>query len=84
MKTIPVNLTLIEDHKGEAIGYEISSPLESAPEYHSIENEVLERVRDMYFWKSVKYDGRTSFPGTDQTNKLKFTLRITPIMDDED
>lgn len=73
IKTIPVNLSIIyEDNK--LIGYEISSPLANAPERDSLEREVMERVRDMHFWRDVKYDGRTSFPGTDQTNKLKFLL----------
>ena len=78
-KSISVLLTLNEDENGKVIGYSIVSPLDKAPERDSVEREVMERVRDMHFYKDVQYDGRTSYEGTNQTNKLSFIVKELDI-----
>jgi len=66
---------LTKDESGKVTGYSIELS-DNTPE----ELAVLEQIRDMHFWGSVEYDGRTSRgntypmtqPSDDDTILIKF------------
>ena len=63
-----MKLELIKDHNNKLCGYKIIRETED-------ELEAIEMVRDMYFWGhlgKIKYGGRESAEGTDDTKVLKF------------
>jgi hypothetical protein len=63
-----MKLELIRDDTNNLSGYKIIRETED-------ELEAIEMVRDMYFWGhlgKLKYGGRCSEPGTDNTMELKF------------
>jgi hypothetical protein len=63
-----MKIEITRNEEKEVIGYKIIR--ESADEL-----EVIERIRDMYFWGhlgEMKYDGRSSEKGTDDTVELRF------------
>ena len=63
-----MKLELIRDDNYNLSGYKIIRETED-------ELEAIEMVRDMYFWGhlgKLKYGGRCSEPGTDNTMELKF------------
>lgn len=63
-----MKLELIRNAENKVVGYKLIR--ESIEEY-----EAMERVRDMYFWGhlgKMKYDGRKSEKGTDDTVELRF------------
>ena len=63
-----MKLELIRDDNNNLSGYKIIRETED-------ELEAIEMVRDMYFWGhlgKLKYGGRCSEPGTDNTMELKF------------
>ena len=66
-----MKLELIRDDNNNLSGYKIIRETED-------ELEVIEMVRDMYFWGhlgKLKYGGRCSEPGTDDTMELKFVTQ---------
>jgi len=63
-----MKLELIKDDNNKLSGYKIIRETED-------ELEAIEMVRDMYFWGhlgKLKYGGRSSAPGTDDTSELRF------------
>jgi hypothetical protein len=63
-----MKLELIRDDNNNLSGYKIIRET-------SDELDTIEIVRDMYFWGhlgKLKYGGRCSEPGTDNTMELKF------------
>jgi len=63
-----MKLELIRDHNNKLSGYKIIRET-------SDELDTIEIIRDMYFWGhlgKIKYGGRCSEPGTDNTMELKF------------
>jgi hypothetical protein len=63
-----MKIELIKDDNNKISGYKIIRETED-------ELEVIEIVRDMYFWGylgKLKYGGRSSAPGTDDTSELRF------------
>jgi hypothetical protein len=66
-----MKLELIRDDNNNLSGYKIIRETED-------ELEAIEMVRDMYFWGhlgKLKYGGRCSEPGTDNTMELKFVTQ---------
>ena len=66
-----MKIQLLKNNEGQTIGYEIVSE----PEFREQERETIELIRDMYFWGhkgKIIYNGRESFPESDDTMKLKF------------
>ena len=66
-----MKLELIRDDNNKLSGYKIIRETED-------ELEAIEMVRDMYFWGHIgklKYGGRCSEPGTDNTMELKFVTQ---------
>ena len=66
-----MKLELIRDDNNNLSGYKIIRETED-------ELEAIEMVRDMYFWGhlgKLKYGGRCSEPGTDDTMELKFVTQ---------
>ena len=66
-----MKLELIRDDNNKLSGYKIIRETED-------ELEAIEMVRDMYFWGhlgKLKYGGRCSKPGTDDTMELKFVTQ---------
>jgi hypothetical protein len=67
-----MKLELIRDDNNNLSGYKIIRETED-------ELEAIEMVRDMYFWGhlgKLKYGGRCSEPGTDNTMELKFVTEL--------
>jgi hypothetical protein len=67
-----MKLELIRDDNNTLSGYKIIRETED-------ELETIEMVRDMYFWGhlgKLKYGGRKSEPGTDDTMELKFVTEL--------
>ena len=63
-----MKLELIRDDNNKLSGYKIIRETED-------ELEAIEMVRDMYFWGhlgKLKYGGRKSKPGTEETMELSF------------
>jgi len=63
-----MKLELIKNHDNKISGYKIIRET-------SDELDTIEIIRDMYFWGhlgKIKYGGRCSEPGTDNTMELKF------------
>lgn len=63
-----MRIELIRDDNNNLSGYKIIRETED-------ELEAIEMVRDMYFWGhlgKLKYGGRSSKPGTDDTMELRF------------
>ena len=66
-----MKLELIRDDNNKLSGYKIIRET-------SDELDTIEIVRDMYFWGhlgKLKYGGRCSEPGTDDTMELKFVTQ---------
>lgn len=64
--TLIISFKLNEQEK--ITGYDIELPENATEE----QKELIGRIRDMYFWDNVKYDGRESDSDDVQTVKLKF------------
>jgi hypothetical protein len=67
-----MKLELIRDDNNQLSGYKIIRETED-------ELNVMEIVRDMYFWGHIgklKYGGRKSEPLTDNTMELKFVTEL--------
>jgi hypothetical protein len=67
-----MKLELIRDDNNNLSGYKIIRETED-------ELDTMEIVRDMYFWGHIgklKYGGRKSKPGTDNTMELKFVTEL--------
>jgi hypothetical protein len=74
-----MKLELIRDDNNNLSGYKIIRETED-------ELEAIEMVRDMYFWGhlgKLKYGGRCSKPGTDDTMELKFVTQEYAILERE-
>jgi hypothetical protein len=74
-----MKLELIRDDNNNLSGYKIIRETED-------ELEAIEMVRDMYFWGhlgKLKYGGRCSEPGTDNTMELKFVTEEYAILERE-
>jgi len=74
-----MKLELIRDDNNNLSGYKIIRET-------SDELETIEMVRDMYFWGhlgKLKYGGRCSEPGTDDTMELKFVTEEYAILQRE-
>jgi hypothetical protein len=74
-----MKLELIRDDNNNLSGYKIIRETED-------ELEAIEMVRDMYFWGhlgKLKYGGRCSEPGTDDTMELKFVTEEYAILERE-
>jgi hypothetical protein len=76
MKTMKATMivTIEVDDDNDIQSYSIELPYSSVKDLTKNDEEVIERIRDQYFWLGgFKYDGRLSFkPGKDQTQKLMF------------
>jgi hypothetical protein len=74
-----MKLELIRDDNNTLSGYKIIRETED-------ELEAIEMVRDMYFWGHIgklKYGGRKSKPGTDDTMELSFVTQEYKILERE-
>lgn len=76
MKT-KVVLEITQDDNGNIKGYSISLPYDDVEKLTKKDNEIIERIRDKYFWrKGFVYDGRESFDNKGgDTYKLKFKIK---------
>jgi hypothetical protein len=74
-----MKLELIRDENNKVSGYKIIRET-------SDELDTIEIVRDMYFWGhlgKLKYNGRKSEPGTDDTMELSFVTEEYAKLEDE-
>ena len=74
-----MKLELIRDDNNQLSGYKIIRET-------SDELDTIEIVRDMYFWGHIgklKYGGRCSEQGTDNTMELKFVTEEYAILERE-
>jgi hypothetical protein len=74
-----MKLELIRDDNNKLSGYKIIRET-------SDELDTIEIVRDMYFWGHIgklKYGGRCSEPGTDDTMELSFVTEEYAILERE-
>ena len=74
-----MKLELIRDDNNNLSGYKIIRET-------SDELDTIEIVRDMYFWGHIgklKYGGRKSEPGTDDTMELSFVTEEYAILERE-
>jgi hypothetical protein len=74
-----MKLELIRDDNNNLSGYKIIRETED-------ELDIMEIVRDIYFWGHIgklKYGGRKSEPGTDNTMELSFVTEEYAILERE-
>ena len=74
-----MKLELIRDHNNKLSGYKI---IREAFD----DLDTIEIIRDMYFWGHIgklKYGGRKSEPGTDNTMELSFVTEEYSILERE-
>lgn len=74
-KSALMKVTIIEDENGKMTGYSIECQASDVSELSEMDRQVIERIRDTYFWRGATYYGRQSFKGSETTRKLKFQIK---------